>query len=198
MKTEMRIKTGGGAQAEQGPQRDYARKPRIKKDKLSVGIRSCACILLLALLAVCGYSGANPPSAKTTSAPVETRTILEGEPSDMAYDDIRAQHDNDRQRELDLLASVIADPNADQETKNSALAQKAQIAQRMETEAQVRAALLHMGYEDVAALCGAQQLTLIVPAGQIRSEEDSVRIVDAAMAVSGFDASAVKIILVKK
>lgn len=198
MKTEMRIKTGGWSETVQEMRQTGKSGLRKEKGRLSVGIRGGACVLLLALLAVCGYSGANSMPAKTTSAPIETRTILEGDPSSMTYEDIRAQHESDRQQELDLLSSVIADINADQETKNSALAQKTQITQRMETEAQVRAALLHMGYKDVAAVCGAQQLTVIVPAGQISSDEDSVRIVDASTAVSGFDASSVKIILVKK
>ena len=74
----------------------------------------------------------------------------------------------------------------------------AQIAARMETEAQCEACLVQMGFSGASAVSGAQLLTLLVPYDEITGEADHNRILDAICGVSGLDAGSVKIILTKK
>lgn len=197
MKTEMRIKSQERRPPDEGTYRRWGRKNAINKNRLSVYIRCGACAALLLLLAVSGYTGANSPQTSMTASPVVTKTVFP-QAQEMTYEEIRAEHEQQRQREIELLDSVMDDLSADNGTKNHALEQKTQIAARMETEAQVRAALLHMGYTDAAAVCGAQQVTVILAQESIKTDEDSVRVIDAAAAVAGIDPQNIRIILAKK
>lgn len=198
MKTEMKIKTAKHLQKDEETHKTERGNVLDNANRLSVFFRGGACMALLLLLAVGGYTGASAPQAHMTAAPVETRTILTAGDVQMTYEEIRAEHERERQQEIDLLNSVIESDASSEETKQSALAQKTQIASRMEMEAQVRAALLHMGYAPAAAVCGAQQMTVILPQDSVKTDEDSVRVIDAAAAAAGIDAGSVKIILVKK
>lgn len=198
MKTEMKIKTAKHLQKDEETHKTERGNVLDNANRLSVFFRGGACMVLILLLAVGGYTGASAPQAHMTAAPVETRTILTAGDVQMTYEEIRAEHERERQQEIDLLNSVIESDAASEETKQSALAQKTQIASRMEMEAQVRAALLHMGYAPAAAVCGAQQMTVILPQDSVKTDEDSVRVIDAAAAAAGIDAGSVKIILVKK
>ena len=88
--------------------------------------------------------------------------------------------------------------DVDASTRANAMAQLAQIAARMETEAQSEACLGAMGISGSAAVSGAQLLTLFIPYGEISEESDKTRILDAVCGVSGIEAGSVKIILTKK
>ena len=198
MKTEMKIKTAKHLQKDEETHKTERGNVPDNANRLSVFFRGGACMVLLLLLAVGGYTGASAPQAHMTAAPVETRTILTAGDVQMTYEEIRAEHERERQQEIELLNSVIESDAASEETRQSALAQKTQIASRMEMEAQVRAALLHMGYAPAAAVCGAQQMTVILPQESVKTDEDSVRVIDAAAAAAGIEAGSVKIILVKK
>lgn len=169
-----------------------------KRNRLTVLIKAGSCAGLLALLAVCGYMGASPQAVQTVAAPIAQRTVLEADVSTMTFEEAKAEYASQRERELALLDSVIDNSGASAENIQNALEQKTQIAQRMEQEAQIRAALTHMGYTETAAICGAQTVTLITPEKKAQSEADSARMIDAAASVSGISASDIKIILVKK
>ncbi len=122
-------------------------------------------VMLLALLGVCGYAGSartkNVPSA--VSLPV-IRTELEGDAiGGGSIAEVRARLNRQREEELALLDGVIADAGGDSAAKEAALAQKTQIAERMEREAQMTAVLEGMGAEGALAVCGAQGVTLLVP-----------------------------------
>ena len=55
-----------------------------------------------------------------------------------------------------------------------------------------------MGVEQAAVICTAERAVLLVPAQYAAEQEMTVRIIDAAAAISGCAAKDVKIILVKK
>ena len=159
-------------------------------------LRGVFCALLLALLAVCGYVGAGRTPDRTVSTEV-TRVTLP-EPSADDAQDAALRLRSQRQEEIALLQSVLDSGGTDAGTRQSALSQLAQIAARMETEAQCEACLVQMGFSGASAVSGAQLLTLLVPYDEITGEADHTRILDAICGVSGLDAGSVKIILTKK
>lgn len=160
------------------------------------GMRSVFCALLLALLAVCGYVGAGREQTHAVSVAATRVTLPEQTQNDAltAAERYRAQ----RAEEIALLEGVLAREDADAQTRGNATAQLAQIAGRMEIEAQSEACLDAMGVNGARAVSGAQLLTLFIPYDEISEESDKTRILDAICGVSGLDAGSVKIILTKK
>ena len=159
-------------------------------------LRGVFCALLLALLAVCGYVGAGRTPERTVSTAVTRITLPEPSADDAQDAALRLR--SQRQEEIALLQSVLDSGGTDAGTRQSALSQLAQIAARMETEAQCEACLVQMGFSGASAVSGAQLLTLLVPYDEIPGEADHTRILDAICGVSGLDAGSVKIILTKK
>ena len=141
-------------------------------------------VMLLALLGVCGYAG----SARTKNVP-----------SAVSLPVIRtARLNRQREEELALLDGVIADAGDDSAAKEAALAQKTQIAERMEREAQMTAVLEGMGAEGALAVCGAQGVTLLVPQTFGMDENARNRLLNAVGGSSGAETAQLKIILIKK
>lgn len=158
-------------------------------------VRGISCVLLLALLAVCGYIGAgNTEKPQTVSVAMTRETITPTDSAQGADERLAAQ----RQEEIDMLQGVIDNPQTDESTRQSALAQVTQIAERMELEAQAVACLEQMGFSGVSAVCGAQMMSLILPYDDIKSGDDQIRIIDAVCGQTGFSPDSVKIILTKK
>ena len=161
-------------------------------------LRVFCSVMLLALLGVCGYAGSartkNVPSA--VSLPV-IRTELEGDAiGGGSIAEVRARLN--RQREEELLDGVIADAGGDSAAKEAAMAQKTQIAERMEREAQMTAVLEGMGAEGALAVCGAQGVTLLVPQTFGMDENARNRLLNAVGGSSGAETAQLKIILIKK
>ena len=156
--------------------------------------------LLLALLGVCGYAGAARTKnvQSVVSLPV-TRTELEGDAiGGGSISQVKARLDGQREAELALLDGVIADAGAGSAAKEDALAQKAQIAARMELEAQTTAILEGMGADGARAVCGAQGMTLLVPQTFGMDENARNRLLNAVGGSSGSETAQLKIILIKK
>lgn len=156
--------------------------------------------LLLTLLGICGYAGAARTKnvQSVVSLPV-TRTELEGGAvGGGSIAEIRARLDSQREEELALLDGVIADAGEGSAAKEDALAQKAQIAARMELEAQLTAVLEGMGAQGALAVCGAQGATLLVPQTFGMDENVRNRLLNAASGQSGLETAQLKIILIKK
>lgn len=162
-------------------------------------LRVFCSVMLLALLGVCGYAGSartkNVPSA--VSLPV-IRTELEGDAIGGSIAEVRARLNRQREEELALLDGVIADAGGDSAAKEAALAQKTQIAERMEREAQMTAVLEGMGAEGALAVCGAQGVTLLVPQTFGMDENARNRLLNAVGGSSGAETAQLKIILIKK
>ena len=163
-------------------------------------LRVFCSVMLLALLGVCGYAGSartkNVPSA--VSLPV-IRTELEGDAiGGGSIAEVRARLNRQREEELALLDGVIADAGDDSAAKEAALAQKTQIAERMEREAQMTAVLEGMGAEGALAVCGAQGMTLLVPQTFGMDENARNRLLNAVGGSSGAETAQLKIILIKK
>ena len=163
-------------------------------------LRVFCSVMLLALLGVCGYAGSartkNVPSA--VSLPV-IRTELEGDAiGGGSIAEVRARLNRQREEELALLDGVIADAGAGSAAKEDALAQKAQIAARMELEAQTTAILEGMGAEGALAVCGVQGMTLLVPQAFGMDENARNRVLNAISGQSGMETAQLKIILIKK
>ena len=163
-------------------------------------LRVFCSVMLLALLGVCGYAGSartkNVPSA--VSLPV-IRTELEGDAiGGGSIAEVRARLNRQREEELALLDGVIADAGGDSAAKEAALAQKTQIAERMEREAQMTAVLEGMGAEGALAVCGAQGVTLLVPQTFGMDENARNRLLNAVSGSSGAETAQLKIILIKK
>lgn len=142
-------------------------------------LRVFCSVMLLALLGVCGYAGSartkNVPSA--VSLPV-IRTELEGDAiGGGSIAEVRARLNRQREEEL---------------------AQKTQIADRMEREAQMTAVLEGMGAEGALAICGAQGVTLLVPQTFGMDENARNRLLNAVGGSSGSETAQLKIILIKK
>lgn len=165
-----------------------------------IGVLRVFCgVLLLALLGVCGYMGANRQgNVQSVSLPV-TRTELEGDAiggGSMAQ--VREKMNRQRTEELELLDSVIADAGTTSTAKEDALAQKAQIAGRMELETQATAILEGMGAENVLVIGGTQGLTMLLPQEFGMDEATRNRLLNAVGGLSGMENRQLKIILIKK
>ena len=160
-------------------------------------LRVFCSVLLLTLLGICGYAGSartkNVPSA--VSLPV-IRTELEGDAiGGGSIAEVRARLNRQREEELALLDGVIAGAGGDSAAKEAALAQ---IAERMEREAQMTAVLEGMGAESALAVCGAQGVTLLVPQTFGMDENARNRLLNAVGGSSGAETAQLKIILIKK
>lgn len=165
------------------------------KNKLSVGYRAVGGFFLLALLAVCGFAGASRGSVQSVSVPVERQVLGEEWTGQTVSSAERLALD--RQEEIQMLDSVIENADADQATRQNALAQKAQLAGRMELEAQARACLSEMGYEDAQVVCGAQVMTILLPSASIADTQASARVISAVSDQTGCEPQNVKIILTR-
>ena len=163
-------------------------------------LRVFCSVLLLALLGVCGYMGAmrRENVQSVVSLPV-TRTELEGDAiGGSSMTQIREKMMRQRTEELALLDSVIADAGTASAVREDALAQKAQIAGRMELETQATAILEGMGAEDALVISGAQGLTMLLPQKFGMDEMTRNRILNAVGGLSGMENGQLKIILIKK
>lgn len=190
-KTQRKAQKRGGFDKPAGPEKRRARASALT--------RGACCAMLLALLGVCGYMGASrEESTQAVSVPITQKTLTQQEIAAASMEEIRGRLEEEREAEIALLDSVLADTSASVATKDSALSQKTQIAARMENEAQTVAALEMMGFRDVAAVCGAQTMTVITPAENVQEEIDRTRMIDAVVSQTGMSAESVKIILLKK
>lgn len=168
------------------------------RGRLSGRARGVLCAALLTLLAVCGYMGAaREQRTAAVSVPVERTALESGELSGEAAMNTRERLQSERAQEMSMLESVIDSPRADAATVKSALTQKTELARRMEAEVQAEAVLTAMGIADATAVCGAQLLTLILPADSAADEAARAQIIGAASEQTGVAAESVKIILVK-
>ena len=159
--------------------------------------RAAISILLLVLLAVSGYAGTTQKSVCAVSVPVTYQTISAWEVSVETMQEVQERLRQERMQEMELLDSVIVQAGGSGETAEHALAQKAQLAGRMETESRVRAALAYMGYTQVNVVCGAGSLTLIAPWQYVSGEQERVKLIAAAADQAQIPAECVKIILPK-
>lgn len=168
------------------------------RGRLAAWARGALCAALLALLAVCGYMGASGrEETATVSVPVERTILGSGALSAETAEDARRRLASERAQEVEMLDSVIDSPRADATTVKSALTQKTELTRRMEAEAQAEAVLCAMGIADAMAVCGAQMLTLILPAESAANEAERAQVIGAASEQTGIAAESVKIILVK-
>ena len=166
--------------------------------RMAAWARGALCAALLALLAVCGYMGAaGRDETAAVSVPVVRTALESGALSAESAADTRGRLADERAQELEMLESVIGSPRADAATVKSALAQKTELTRRMEAEAQAEAVLGAMGIADATAVCGAQMLTLILPAASAADEAARAQVIGAASEQTGIAAESVKIILVK-
>ena len=162
--------------------------------------RACCIVLAVTFIVTCGYMGAARQEnvQSVVSLPV-TRVELEGEAvGGSSIAGVREKLEQSRREELALLDGVIADAGATSAAKEDALAQKTQIAARMEQEAQMTAILNGMGAEGALAVCGAQGVTLLVPQTFGMDENARNRLLNAVGGSSGSETAQLKIILIKK
>ena len=166
-------------------------------NRLSVSFRKAGGVLLLALLAACGYAGASRGGVRAVSLPVQ-RTVMGGAQAEAEQAQTAAERlRQDRAQELALLSGVLSSEDVDEATRQSALAQQVQIVDRMEAEAQARACLEEMGFEGAQAVTGAQIMTVLLSAAQVGGEADAARIIDAVSSLTGVAPENVKLILTR-
>ena len=93
---------------------------------------------------------------------------------------------------------MIADAGAASAAKEDALAQKVQIADRMELDTQATAILEGMGAENALVVSGTQGLTMLLPQEFGLDETTRNRLLNAVSGLSGLENRQLKIILIKK
>lgn len=154
-------------------------------------------LALLSLLAVCSFSAGRKDLPKSVTVPVMVEMTGSEIRSAQSVEQIREKLRTRREGEIRLLTSVAENPASGEEIIQNALKQKMEIALRMEEEARVEAALSYMGFDALAAVCGAESMTVFAPYAYVSSEADSVRILDCICTQTGFSPENVKIILAK-
>lgn len=160
-------------------------------------MRLTGCTALVLLLAVCGYWGAGRQKTTGVSVPVAVETVSESVLSAASMEETQRRLRDERESALALLQSVLEEPAADERIKSDALAKKTEMAARMEKEAALCAALAHMGFDGAAVVLGENAATVIVPWQAAESEQNRVKIIDAAVSHTGLAPENVKIILSK-
>ncbi|MBQ7785853.1 MAG: SpoIIIAH-like family protein [Clostridia bacterium] len=165
--------------------------------ELKKTMRAVCGAMLLALLGVCGFAGADRSQTQTVSVPVLLKMMDEEAVSVQSVEETRRKLREEREREMELLCSVAENPGSEPSLVQTALKQKTELAYRMEQEASTTAALAYMGFERAAVICGAQTMSVFVPLSYMEQEHVSVRIVDCVCTQTGFEPENVKIILSK-
>jgi len=159
--------------------------------------RSICGVVLLVLLGLCGYSGAGRNQTKAVSVPVIIKLQDENTRSFRSVEETHSILEAEREREIELLNSVIENPLADASLIETALKQKTELVLSMEREARTAAALSYMGFGRTAVVCGAQTMSVFVPFSYMEQEHADTRIVDCVCTQTGFLPENVKIILSK-
>ena len=167
----------------------------MNREKVLRAGRFAGCALLLALLVASSSAAVKP--VQVAGVPVSAYTVSNQERLAATIEETTKKLETQREQGLTLLQSVLEDPRAQQEQIAEAHEKKIQIAQRIETEAAISAQLAHMGFEAVVVM-GDGSLNIIAPWQIAENEQNRVRMIDAAVSLSGFPADAVKIILAKK
>ena len=162
-------------------------------------MRRFGCAALLILLTVCAYSGASHPEIQAVSVPVTVQALPQEALSAQLLEETAATLAQKREKILAQLQQIAENPDADRETINKALRQKADLMGRMETETSVCALLGGMGFADNAVMLSEEGvLSVILPWQIAENEKNRLRIIDAAASYAGVSPDAVKIILAKK
>lgn len=167
------------------------------RDDSGKGLRTLGGMLLLSLMAVCAYAGTRQEPARVVNAEIK-RSVLESAAYPAAERQVKEKGPKQREEELALLEFVAQNEAADAKTRQDALKQMKEIADRMEIEAQMQACLESMGFADTQTICTGNVLTVIVNQTQMDAEHASTRILDAACGITGFEAGDIKIIIAKK
>jgi len=155
-------------------------------------------MVLLSLLAVCGYMGTQNEVTQTVSVS-GSRARYETDMLEMeSLESARKRLNRERETELEILQSVAESENSDDALRRNALEQLTVIAGRMELEGRLMACLEEMGYDQALPVLGAQGMTVICPSGSLNKEEERLRVINAVCGVSGYEARDIKIILTKK
>ena len=97
-----------------------------------------------------------------------------------------------------MLEEVIQNTQTNEQTRQDALAQKADIVRRMEYETQAAACFESMGMDGCVALHGTQNLTVFAPFEYVSDERNRTMIIDALSSLTGLGPESIKIILTKK
>ncbi|MBR3795226.1 MAG: SpoIIIAH-like family protein [Clostridia bacterium] len=160
-------------------------------------IRAAESVLLLTMLAVCGYAGAQQEAVQSVSVPVVYEVLSAWEISEEAMEDVSVRLGREREREIAMLDSVIANQDASAELVAQALAQKMQLSERMEREARTKAALSYMGYPQVNVICGEDKMTIVAPWQYASDSSERVKLIAAAADEAQLPVECVKIILPK-
>lgn len=158
--------------------------------------RAACCAALLALLAASGYAGVK--EAPSVSVAVTRGMISEEALTAASMEDTKKTLQSRRQEALNLLDEVIGDPKTDDQTAEDALHEKIQIARRIDMEAGTEAALRQMGMGETIVVLSEETAALIVPWQAAENEQNRLRMIDTAAALTGLEAGRIKIILAKK
>ncbi len=202
MKTQMEVKTDGRSLYDGRDRAEWTAQGAGRRKRRSVPAgagRWVLCALLIGILAISGFSGAdNREERRVSASPVVSRTVFsDSEAESTTYEDAVKRLEAQREKEIVILDSVLADDSADQGIKKQALEQKVEIVNRLETQAGIEAALAHMGFHRAAAICADERVMLILPP-DAADESEMLQVIDAVCSVSGCQAKDVKIILAKK
>lgn len=170
----------------------------VKSERTLCRMRFSFCMLLAAILAACSYLGARAPERSTVSVPIFAQQISEGALQAVSLEETKTALRQKREQALQLVQSVIDDEQAQESTRNEALAAKMALANRMVSEAEAEALLSSMGFGDTAVVLGDAEVTVIVPWQAAADERSRTRIIDAVSTQTGLAPECVKIMLSKK
>lgn len=163
---------------------------------LSIGGRLTG-LLLIVILAICAYAGAEQNERTVSVSAV--RTSYAAEPDEMERASSAAERSKkSRDTQIALLKEVIGNEQTDQEKKSDAIRLLGDMAERSAIEAQVLECLDGMGIKQADVICGVQMLTVILSESELRDSAQRTRIFDAVSELSGYEAGDVKIIIAKK
>ena len=158
-----------------------------------LNIRGVYGVVLLLLLAVCGYAGSYEPVSKVVSIPViRTEYAMPTEKDDFIADILC-----ERKQESSLLQKVVDHEYTDQETRQESLKQITENAKNAEIESDVTALLEGIGYFQSACVNNAHGLTILLKEEYISGQE-RVRLIDAVGSLASCSPGNIKIILTKK
>lgn len=161
----------------------------------SRALRTALCAALVALLGASGYAGRQTASPQA-AVPVSAVTLDQDVIAEKGLRETEEALERERERALEMLKSILADPRAGDAAAADAAEKMADIAARMEREASLEAALARIGVRASAACTQTAASVFVLPT-DAQDEKTRMQILDLAAAVCEMEPSCIKIILVK-
>ncbi|MGE5396095.1 MAG: SpoIIIAH-like family protein [Chitinophagales bacterium] len=135
--------------------------------------------VLLAMVAFLGWwfvwqkNGTKQSELETVKPPQTVQLNVSNDRKQSFFPYYRLQRDKIRSQQIELLKGMISDPNADAETKKSAMSQLLDITRSMETELKAEGLLRARGFREGIVILQDSTASVVIYGGELNPDEQS-------------------------